>query len=102
MKCNYPCIGDDTSQCGTIIHDSTAIYKIYNKKRRLITDSNDFNYYINQMTKAAKQKIELREMTDIQLKNIQYGDNTIPSTEHSTMEGNLFKLVEAIDSFVVC
>ncbi len=122
MECNYPCIGDDTSQCGSITHDSMAVYKVLKQggnRRRLISNSKSYGYYIDQMSKATKDKAQLKQMSDIELKSIQMKESTIikviykllPANEHSTIEGSIFQYVEAdsdqflqrtIDSFVVC
>ena len=121
--CNYPCIGDDTAQCGSIVHDSMAVYKIYKqntkRRRRLVTNSKGYDYYITQMSKANTEKSQLQQLSTVKLKYIQTKDSTIikviykllPANEHSTIQGSIFQSVEAnsdqflqqtIDSFVVC
>ena len=124
MECNYPCIGDDTAQCGSITHDSMAVYKRYKQpgdtsRRRLVSNSKDYGYYIRQMSRANTEKSQFKQMSDIKLKSIQPPDTTVikviykllPANEHSSIKGSIFKSVEAnsdqflqqtIDSFVVC
>ena len=103
-----------------------AVYKIYNinknrgrrVRRRLISNSKDYDYYINQMSKATKEKSQLNKLSNVEIKYIQPTDSTVfkiiyrllPSNQHLSIQGSIFQSFEAnsdqfikqtIDSFVV-
>lgn len=74
MECDYPCYGDETARCGTVSHDSMAVYQRVSRRRRLSVNK-DYDYYINQISRAQKIKNELHSTT--KLTRIQKGDNTV-------------------------